>query len=175
MPGPVFLKGDHVTLRAIEEEDLEFLQEAITDPQVRRSIGGSTPYNLEQEREFFENVISDNETVQLLISNEETPIGMIGLEPINQEAGVTEVGYWIVPEYWGEGFGTEATELIVEYAFNRLRLHKVTARAFGFNDASQRLFRKSWLHRRGGTARADIHRRRVPGHPLVRTHRLRVA
>jgi RimJ/RimL family protein N-acetyltransferase len=80
--------------------------------------------------------------VQLLISNEETPIGMIGLEPISQEAGVTEVGYWIVPECWGEGFGTEATELIVEYAFDRLRLHKVTARAFGFNDASQRLLEK---------------------------------
>ena len=49
MPGPVFLEGDHITLRTIEEEDLEFLQEAITDPQVRRSIGGSTPYNLKQE------------------------------------------------------------------------------------------------------------------------------
>jgi len=93
MPGPVFLGGDRITLRAIEEEDLEFLREAITDPQVWRPIGGSTPYNLEQEREFFENVISDDETVQLLIANEETPIGMIGLEPINQEAGVTEVGY----------------------------------------------------------------------------------
>lgn len=139
MPGPAFITGERVALRTIEEEDIEFLQEGVNDSRLWRPMGNSTPYNFEQEQAFFENIVSDDETVQLLISANEDPIGMIGLEPINQEAGVTEVGYWIMPDHWGEGFGTEATELIVQYAFDQLRLHKVTARVFAFNEASQRL------------------------------------
>ena len=142
MPGPVFIEGDHVVLRTIEEEDIEFLQEGVNDPRVWRPIGSSTPYNLEQEREFFEEIVSDNDTVQLLVSTEETPVGTVGLAPIDREAGVAEVGYWITPDRWGEGIGTEATALIVQYAFDQLRLHKITARTYEFNEASQRLLRK---------------------------------
>lgn len=43
MPGPAFLENDRVALRTIEEEDFEFLQEAITDSQVREPIGGLLP------------------------------------------------------------------------------------------------------------------------------------
>lgn len=53
MPGPVFLDGDHITLRTIEEEDLEFLQRIINDPEVWRSLGAVTPTNAEEEREWF--------------------------------------------------------------------------------------------------------------------------
>lgn len=142
MPGPAFLEGDSVALRTIEQGDLEFLQRGVNDSEIRRSIGNSTPYNRDQERDFFENVVCDSETVQLLVVSEGTPVGTIGLAPIDREAGVAEVGYWIVPERWGEGIGTEATELIVGYAFDQLRLHKVTARTYGFNEGSKRLLEK---------------------------------
>ncbi len=45
MSGPVFLPGDDVTLRTIEEEDLEFLQTQINDPRIWRPTGRSTPLN----------------------------------------------------------------------------------------------------------------------------------
>lgn len=139
MPGPAFIEGDDIALRTVEEEDIEFLQAAVNDPRVWRPIGGSTPYNLEQERDFFENVVSDDETVHLLVTSGETPVGTIGLNAIDQEAGVAEIGYWIAPDHWGNGFGTEATELIVRYAFDHRRLHKLTAQVFEFNEASRRL------------------------------------
>lgn len=111
----------------------------MNDPEVWKAIGNATPYNQNQEQEFFENVVSTDEGVHLLVVTEETPIGTIGLEQIDQRAGVAEIGYWIIPEQWDNGFGTEATELMVQYAFDQLRLHKVTARVFDFNHASQRL------------------------------------
>ena len=142
MPGPAFIEGDSVALRTIEEEDLEFLQRGINDSEIRRPIGNTMPYNRDQEQEFFENVVCDSETVQLLVASEGTPVGTIGLAPIDREAGVAEVGYWIVPERWGEGIGTAAVESIVEYAFEQLRLHKVTARTYAGNEGSERLLKK---------------------------------
>jgi [ribosomal protein S5]-alanine N-acetyltransferase len=143
VPGPVFLDGDRIALRTIEESDLEFLQSAVVDPRVRRPIGTAIPLNADQERAFFETVVSDEETVQLLVTRAEdgTPVGTVGLDPIDERAGVAEVGYWIAPEHWEKGYGSEATALIVRYAFDQLRLHKVTARVFEFNEGSKRLLK----------------------------------
>jgi hypothetical protein len=39
MPGPVFIEGEHVSLRTVEEEDVGFLQAQVNDARVRRPIG----------------------------------------------------------------------------------------------------------------------------------------
>ncbi|WP_458189402.1 GNAT family N-acetyltransferase [Haladaptatus sp. NG-WS-4] len=54
MPGPVFLEGDRIELRTVEEDDLDFLQATINDPAVRRTISNRSPINGTQEREWYE-------------------------------------------------------------------------------------------------------------------------
>jgi hypothetical protein len=63
MPGPVFLQGDGIDLRTIEEADLEFLQESVNDPSIWRAIGRVDPVNRSQEQAFFENVVCENGSV----------------------------------------------------------------------------------------------------------------
>lgn len=152
MPGPAFLPGDDVTLRTIEEEDLEFLHTQINDPAIWRPIGRSKPLNAEQEREFFENVVCNDDEIHLLIAVDSTPIGTIGLHSIDREARKAEIGYWIAPEHHERGYGTEATELLVGYGFDQFGLHRIAARVFEFNDASRRLlesvgFTEEGVHR----------------------------
>ncbi|WP_246998358.1 GNAT family N-acetyltransferase [Halosolutus gelatinilyticus] len=149
MPGPVFLGSDEVALRTIEEEDLEFLQMQVNDPAVWRPIGGSRPINADQEREFYEDVVCGDDGVHLLIAVDETPVGTIGLRDIDQETGNAELGYWVAPEHHGRGYGTEATRLTVEYAFQQLRLHRVDARVFEFNEPSRRLLESVGFCREG--------------------------
>jgi RimJ/RimL family protein N-acetyltransferase len=43
---------------------------------------------------------------------------------------------------WGQGYGTEATELMLEHAFDRLRLHRVALSVFAFNERAIRSYRK---------------------------------
>ncbi|SDR26052.1 GNAT family N-acetyltransferase [Natronobacterium texcoconense] len=149
MPDSTFLPGDRVDLRPIEEDDLEFLRDAINDPQVWRPIGGSHPLNLEQEREFFENVVCGDDGVHLLITADDSPVGTIGLREIDWESGTAEVGYWIEPDEHGQGYGSEAAELVVGYAFDQLGLHRIRAHVFEFNDASQRLLESIGFTREG--------------------------
>ncbi|QCS43930.1 GNAT family N-acetyltransferase [Natrinema versiforme] len=154
MPGPVFLDGDRVTLRPIEEDDLEFLQTQINDSRIWRAIGRSRPVNGEQEREFFENVVCGDDTVNFLIAADSTPIGTIGLHSIEWETRKAEIGYWLAPDHHGRGYGTEATERVVRYAFDQLGLHRIAARVFEFNEPSKRLlesvgFTQEGVHRDG--------------------------
>ena len=157
MPGPVFIDGEHVSLRTVEEEDIDFLQAQVNDPRIRRPIGRSRPLNRPQEQEFFENVVCDDETVHLLVAVESSPepVGMVGLDPIHLESRRAEIGYWVAPDAQAQGYGTEAVRLLVDYGFGQLGLHRVGARVFDFNEPSARLLeRVGFSHE--GTVRDEV-------------------
>jgi RimJ/RimL family protein N-acetyltransferase len=156
MPGPVFVAGEEVSLRTVEEADIDFLQAQVNDARVRRPIGRSRPLNRVQEREFFDEVVCDDDTVHLLVvadaASEPDPVGMVGLDPVDHEARRAELGYWVAPDHQRRGYGTAAVELVVEYGFDQLGLHKIAARVFEFNDPSARLLE------RVGFVREGVHR-----------------
>ncbi len=46
-------------------------------------------------------------------------------------------------KYWGRGYGTEAIKLAVNFAFNTLNLHRLTAGIYANNVASIKAFKKA--------------------------------
>ena len=61
-------------------------------------------------------------------------IGAISIAEIDAATG--DLGYWIGQPYWGNGYCTEATTAILDYAFNDLKLDLVYARHLPENPAS---------------------------------------
>ncbi|SDK47037.1 GNAT family N-acetyltransferase [Natronorubrum texcoconense] len=149
MADSVFLSGDRIDLRPIEEDDLGFLQREINDPRIWRAIGRPRPVNGPQERAFFENVVCDDDTVNLLIVADSSPVGTIAFNAIDWETRQAEIGYWVAPEHHGQGYGTDAAARLVAYGFDQLGLHKITARVFEFNEASRRLLESVGFTREG--------------------------
>lgn len=140
MPGVTFLEGESVTLCTVEEEDLEFLQRTINDPRVRQWVGSRAPLNGPAEREWFESIGDDE--VHLLIRRDGDPVGIVSLRPAGGVDVTAELGIFLAPDYWGEGYGTEASRLVVDYAFAERRFHRVTARVFEGNVGSRRIWEK---------------------------------
>lgn len=142
MPGAVYLRGDGLTLRTIEEDDLEFLRDTINDPDVRHHLPNRVPYTLAQEEEYFENVVCDDENVQLLVCADGDRVGTIGLHPADSVSGTGELGIFLAKAHWGRGLGTEASRVMTEYAFAERRLHRVTARVLEGNHGSRQIWEK---------------------------------
>ena len=142
MPGAPVLEAETVTLRTIEEEDVPFIRDGVNHPSVRRRVGQSLPTNLFQERRYFEESSQSLDTVQLLATVEDERAGVVELDPIDRESGTATFAIWLVEEYRGSGIGRESTELLTGYAFDELRLHKVTAEAYAFNDDSRALLER---------------------------------
>lgn len=150
MPGAVFIDGDRVDLCTIEEEDIAFLRDGINHPDVRVDVGNHEPQNLDDEREFFEEVICGGDSIHLLICADGEPMGVVGVDPQeNKPERVGRLGIWLHPDYHGQGYGTEALELFVDYVFDQLNYHKLYARAHEDNTASQRLFEKVGFEQEG--------------------------
>jgi|AntRauTorcE11898_2_1112593.scaffolds.fasta_scaffold25191_2 RimJ/RimL family protein N-acetyltransferase len=141
MAGGTFLRGERVTLRTVEEDDLEFISETVADPQVRRPLTMTRPINSETTREHFEERISGDDSVDLAVCLDGEIRGLIWLFDVDNTAGHCEVGYWLDPAVHGQGIMTEAAQLVVSYAFEELRMHRVRGRALVTNEASQGVLR----------------------------------
>jgi RimJ/RimL family protein N-acetyltransferase len=165
MPGPVFAEGETVTLRTIEEEDLEFLQRGRNHPEIRRPLTDADPRNGEQIREYFENSVSNDDGFGFLVCTEPdedeatdgedsesggpTPVGAVHVPWIRSREGVGMLMYWVLPEHQGNGYVTEATELALDYAFEERRLAKVFAHVLVSNEGSWHVLEKLGFQREG--------------------------
>jgi RimJ/RimL family protein N-acetyltransferase len=148
MPGPAFLRDETVELRTVEEEDLEFVRDHINDPEVWRTLGSAEPHNLKAEEEWFETISGEDDDVHLLVCIDGEPVGSIGLH-LARNWGLGELGYWIAPTHWGNGYCTAAVRLVVGYAFDHRRLHKLAADVYDHNPGSARVLEKVGFEREG--------------------------
>lgn len=171
MPGAAFLRGERVTLRTVEEDDLEFIQNNISDPLVRRPLTMARPTNLETTREYFEERISSEEGIELAIciddgarrfedARSDGPrdgdvLGTVSLFDVDGSAGHAEIAYWLTPEVHGQGIMTEAARLLVSYAFEELRLHRVRGRALATNEGSKGVLRNCGMRREAVAREAE--------------------
>lgn len=142
MPGAVFLSGHDLSLNTIDKSDLDFLQELVNHPEVRETTSRSMPINRSQEEDYFNSHICDENTIHLLIVSDGDPVGTISLDPINWSSRRAEIGYCVSPVQQNKGYGTKATQLLVEYAFDELGLHKMTANVLEYNKSSIKLLER---------------------------------
>lgn len=158
MPGTAFLCGDRVVLRTVEEEDVEVVQRAHNEPTFRDGSLFRYPSNrMMIEAEIEERAEEDSDdTLGLLICVDEEPVGMVHLFDIHSGESGT-LAYWMLPEYRGEGYATEGAELLVDYAFQNLALHRIFAWTIDYNEASQSLLRRLGFSHEG-THREDFFR-----------------
>ncbi|AOV95470.1 hypothetical protein AQV86_03815 [Nanohaloarchaea archaeon SG9] len=149
MPGKMFIEGEDVNLRTIEEEDAQFLRNGVNHPEVRIHMGNRRPQNLENEKDFIENAVQDEDDVNLLICKEDEAMGIISLKQKDKASKLGEIGIWLHPDYHGNGYGTEASKLVVEHGFEQLNYHKLYARAHSDNEASKSIWRKHGFQKEG--------------------------
>lgn len=151
MPGTVFIQGERIALHPIERDDLDFEIEHKNNPRIRRPLTLSTPLNREQAECRFEQHATSDEGVGLLICDEEREelVGKIVLFDIDETHGTSEIAYWLVPNAWGNGYASEAVDLIVRYAFDERRLRRVTAHALIDNEGSQAVLERVGFQQEG--------------------------
>ncbi|UVE51351.1 GNAT family N-acetyltransferase [Haloferax larsenii] len=145
MPGAIVTSGERVTLRTVETEDIPFTQRATTNPELRHTLG-----NPLMNREQHEISDDRNAPDQLLVclESEDTDAVDPDEDDITRIGQVTvadahykrpELGYWLVPDVHGEGYGKESVSLAIDDAFRTHDTPAIGAAAFAFNDASRGL------------------------------------
>lgn len=68
-------------------------------------------------------------------------VGACGLHNVSNGQG-PELGYWVGKPFWGNGYATRGTQLLVRFGFEQLSLPRIHAHAIEPNNASRRVLEK---------------------------------
>jgi ribosomal-protein-alanine N-acetyltransferase len=91
----------------------------------------------------IERTSPETEPTRLIIHPaDRTLIGETGFHGPPDGSGTVEVGYSIVPNYRGRGFASEATRVLIERAFERSGIRRITAKCLNDNVASLKILEK---------------------------------
>lgn len=69
-------------------------------------------------------------------------MGTVGFWRMIPEHCRAEVGYAIMPDYWGKGYMTEALKAVVDFGFKELHIHSIEANCNPANTGSIKLLEK---------------------------------
>jgi RimJ/RimL family protein N-acetyltransferase len=138
--------GELVRLRALTLADMAQLVEWRNDPEIKSLLGGwSFPVSLEAEQEWFEKARQIQSTQRLAIEvlSDGRYIGNIGLYEIDWKERKAEYGILIGDKAaWGQGYGLDASNALLAYAFRELNLHRVFLRVLAHHKRAIRLYEK---------------------------------
>jgi len=76
-------------------------------------------------------------------------IGNCGIRRKPENDWEADIGFELAPEYWGQGFATEAALAIVDFGFRELELHRISSWCIADNAASARVLERVGLRPEG--------------------------
>lgn len=157
----ITLKGEHIYLRALEPEDLDFIHAIENDESIWEISNTQTPYSkflIKQYLEHSHKDIFEVKQLRLVISTfDEEPLGMIDLFDFDFKNSRAGIGI-LVKETSDrqKGYGCEALQLLINYSFSHLNLHQLYCNISEDNTASIKLFtnqgfdkiglKKDWIY-----------------------------
>ncbi|GFI22376.1 putative ribosomal N-acetyltransferase YdaF [Lachnospiraceae bacterium] len=142
----LILKGTYIYLRPICVEDTERVVRWRNDRNVVKNFIDRTPLSQEIHLDWLNNKVQKGCVHQFVVCRniDKMPLGSVYLQNFEEKNKKAEEGIFLGEEQaYGKGVGTEAAKLMLNYAFEYLKLHKVLARVLAYNQASLRMHQKA--------------------------------
>jgi RimJ/RimL family protein N-acetyltransferase len=152
------LRGDRIQLSALASSDIPTMAQWYGDagfmrlydarPAYPKSEAELTQWLQEQHKDKDKDKSTFAFAIRPLDSND--LLGYLELDGILWPHGVCGMSIAIGDRVnWGKGYGYEAAQLALAFAFGELNLHRVTATVFSYNERSIALFEKLGFRREG--------------------------
>lgn len=141
---PASLEGSLVVLRRHVPENLEAFRRWYADPEIARLARYTEgPMRIDEVDRFFHARAMGPESLAMAIHVRGTDrlVGTCALSQMDGDHGSALYHITIgEKDAWGNGYGTEATRLMVGHAFGNLGLHRIALTVFAFNERAKRSY-----------------------------------
>jgi RimJ/RimL family protein N-acetyltransferase len=147
MPSTPILAGPRVVLRAVRPSDVEDRLRCGRDPEIEHMFGVSVeehgPLTEEGASAWFQRLAGDPNPYHWVIEYGGRFIGTARLHSLDPHGRRARYAVGILNRMLlGQGLGTEATQVVLDFAFETLRLHRVDLRVLAYNERAIASYRK---------------------------------
>ncbi|MGE8317112.1 MAG: GNAT family N-acetyltransferase [Comamonas sp.] len=145
-----------VRLRDFAEADLPTMGQALTDPRVTAYYGLSTEAGTPQAiaREQLDwlrelQALEEGWWQAIVAAEDGALVGGLGAYDRDDDGDSADLGFWLLPAYWGRGAMRQALRQFAPRVFARLRLHSLVAYVEPVNTASAQVLRACGFQHEG--------------------------
>jgi len=129
---------DRLILRELQASDAEQIFKIRTDPRVNEFLDRGPTKSVDESLKFINNILKaqtnkDGMMWAITLKNEPQLIGTAVYWHIEKEKDKAELGYEMLPEYFGQGIMREALTEVIRYGFEDMQLKKIVAETKGSN------------------------------------------
>ncbi|WMJ80570.1 GNAT family N-acetyltransferase [Clostridium sp. MB40-C1] len=135
------LSGNVYNLRQVKETDCKDILDIYSDNDTVRYEGMNTIESIDKVKNYIE-FINEGYNKKMFVrwgityKEDDKLLGLISLHHFDYLNAKAEVGYILNKKYWGKGIMTRNLSLVINYAFNELKLHRLEAVIHPANIAS---------------------------------------
>lgn len=120
---------DRLIMRSFEESDLDNVFLGLSHPDVVKYYGVHylSRESTKTQMLWFQELERNGTGIWWAICSPDNMIfyGAGGLNDLSTVHRKAEIGFWLLPDFWGKGIMKEVLPLIVEYGFHTLGLHRI--------------------------------------------------
>lgn len=141
------LETQRFTLRSVTLADTDAIFALMGDPQVNLYLGRAPLASHDQAAErvaVYQSTFTEQTGMVWAITphGSDQLIGTCLLWRLRKEHFRAEIGYALVPAWWGQGVMSEVMRTVLTFAFTQMGLHSLEAVIDPANDASRRVLEK---------------------------------
>lgn len=137
------LTTERLAFRPFTSDDFDLMAQLHRDPQVGRYFGGAWSDEKVREAvaEFAAEHAERGHSKWLAFTHDGAFVGRAGVS-VWDHTGELELGYALLPAYWGRGLATEAARAVAAYAFRVTEVDHLIGFTHLQNVASQRVLER---------------------------------
>ncbi|MBR0431279.1 GNAT family N-acetyltransferase [Candidatus Saccharibacteria bacterium] len=143
------ISNNQIAIRNFLKKDIPLKVEMINKKDNNKFLHYDLPLKEEKTLAWFENAKNDTSRLDLTILYDDKIAGMIGLLNIDKRNKKAEYYICVDKAFSGKGIGTIASNLLFEYAFDKMKLNKIYLFTEKNNIIAQRLFEKLGFRKEG--------------------------
>lgn len=139
------LTGERVILRPVSEDDVAGLMDLLADPEGNRLTGTHAEFTEEQARRWYASRGEQDDRLDLAIVERASGeyAGEVVLNDLDRDNRSIGFRIGLRAAFQGRGLGSEATRLILGYAFDVLGLHRVALEVYAFNPRARHVYERA--------------------------------
>lgn len=162
---PAIIETPRLIIREITFDDLQGMFELDSDVEVHRYLGNDCVKSIDESEKliaFIHQQYLDNGIGRWAMVEKHSGnfIGWTGFkfiaETINGHSGYYDLGYRMLPRYWGKGYATESAKACLNYGLETLKLKPIYAMTNAENTASKNVLMKTGFTPAGTFIHHDI-------------------
>ena len=148
------LVGDRIILRPFEDNDIYEMIKILNEPELKM-LTGSVSNDIDAKKIMDEdekikvsnwyksrNDQSDRLDLAIALKDSKQIIGEVVFNEYDDCSNNVNFRVLMSQSYRNQGLGSEAIQLIIQYGFEQLNLHKISLEVFSFNPRAEHVYTK---------------------------------